>query len=374
MTAPTWTFPGCPATPGQPLDFDGLLRRYPVLRPMASCPQDPVWHAEGDVLTHTRMVCQALIASEPWRQLELTPRSILFAAALFHDVAKPLVTKLEDGRLRSRNHAVRGARVVRRMLMEAGPAVPFDVRESVVALVRHHGLPATLADKPDPVRSLLLAAATARCDWLAILAAADSAGRICRAPDDSPARLELFRGFAFEHGCIDGPYPFASPASRVRYFRTAGSPPTQQVFDAAEFEVTLMAGLPASGKDHFLARRYAGPVVSLDDIRTGTGIDPAGDQNPVVAEAKEQAKSYLRQRQSFAWNATNTGRPLRDGLIGLFLAYGARVRIVWCDAPPAVLRDRNRRRPRPVPDFVIDKLLDHLDMPDETEAHSVVTI
>jgi predicted kinase len=366
---PDWTFAGCPVPPAYNLDFDALVRRYPMLSPMAACMQDPVWHAEGDVLTHTRMVCEALVAAPDWRALAPVARQIVFAAALLHDVAKPMVTKLEDGRLRSRGHAVRGARVTRRLLMEAG--VPFAEREAVVALVRHHGLPATLVDKPDPQRSLLLAAATARCDWLAILATADGAGRICRLPDDTPARLGLFHDACREHGCWTGPYPFASPASRVRYFRAPGTPPTQQVYDAATFDVTLMAGLPAAGKDHWLREHYAGPVVSLDDLRGTMKVDPADDQGAVVTAAKELAKDHLRHRRSFAWNGTNTGRPLRDGLIELFLAYGARVRIVYFEASPDVVRDRNRRRDRPVPAWVIDKLLDHLDVPDETEAHVV---
>jgi putative nucleotidyltransferase with HDIG domain len=369
---PDWTFPGGPLRPEDNLDFDNLLRRYPVLRPMATCAQDPVWHAEGDVLTHTRMVCESLMASEGWRQLPPTERHVVFAAALLHDVAKPLVTKLEDGRLRSRGHAIRGARVARRLLMEM--EMPFPVREAIVALVRHHGLPATLLDKPDPQRSLLLAATTARCDWLATLAAADAAGRVCRAADDSAAGLSLFDDACAENGCRTGPYPFASPASRVRYFRTPGSPPTQQVYDAATFEVTLMAGLPASGKDHWLAHHYDGPVVSLDALRGEMAIDPADDQGPVIAAAKDAAKGYLRRRQSFAWNATNTGRQLRDGLVDLFIGYGARVRIVYCEAPLAALRARNGRRARPVPGWVIDKLVDHLDVPDETEAQAVEVV
>ena len=32
----------------------------PWARHMAACPQDPHWHAEGDVWTHTRMVCAEL--------------------------------------------------------------------------------------------------------------------------------------------------------------------------------------------------------------------------------------------------------------------------------------------------------------------------
>ena len=78
---------------------------------MQDCPQDPEHHAEGDVLTHVRLVCEALTEMEAWRRLEPQERSIIFAAALLHDVAKPACTRMEDGRLRSPKHAVRGAQM-----------------------------------------------------------------------------------------------------------------------------------------------------------------------------------------------------------------------------------------------------------------------
>ena len=48
---------------------------------------------------HTRMVCEALVAMDSWRGLSPEDRSAVFAAALLHDVGKPLVTR-EGGRPR----------------------------------------------------------------------------------------------------------------------------------------------------------------------------------------------------------------------------------------------------------------------------------
>ncbi|MGY0235478.1 hypothetical protein [Longispora urticae] len=44
------------------------------------------------------------------------------------------------------------------------------------------------------------------------------------------------------------------------------------------------------------------------------------------------------------------------------------------EAPPAVLRARNRARPAPVPDAVIGRLAAKWETPDVTEAHSVTWI
>ncbi len=74
------------------------------------------------------------------------------------------------------------------------------------------------------------------------------------------------------------------------------------------------------------------------------------------------------------WNATNISRKLRKPLCELFFDYKARLRIVYLDAPWDEIRRRNRARPRPVPEAVLDKLLDRWEVPDRTEAHEVVWV
>src|SRR6185369_11263249 len=143
--------------------------------------------------------------------------------------------------------------------------------------------------------------------------------------------------------------------------------------DPCKLTATIMCGLPAAGKDTWV-RNNAGelPVMSLDTIRGELEVDPADDQGPVIRAAKEGAKAHLRANRSFIWNATNTTRMLRDGLVDLFSAYGARIKMVYCEAPISEVRRRNTMRPAPVPPHVIEKLMDRLDVPDLTEAHEVL--
>jgi len=48
---------------GQILDW---AEAQPWVRSMAVCPQDALWHAEGDVWTHTRMVVAELQRLPDW--------------------------------------------------------------------------------------------------------------------------------------------------------------------------------------------------------------------------------------------------------------------------------------------------------------------
>ena len=84
-----------PQGSSQEIDWDGLYTLIPQLAALSSTPQDPIHHAEGDVLTHTKMVCAELLALPEYTQADLERRFVLFFAALLHDIAKPSCTVLE---------------------------------------------------------------------------------------------------------------------------------------------------------------------------------------------------------------------------------------------------------------------------------------
>jgi predicted kinase len=71
------------------------------------------------------------------------------------------------------------------------------------------------------------------------------------------------------------------------------------------------------------------------------------------------------------WNGTNLSRQIRGGLIELFAAYQARVRIVYLEVPQGIQRSRNRARVMQVPEAVIERMRGRLEVPDVTEAQQV---
>ncbi|MFO0810174.1 MAG: AAA family ATPase [Gemmataceae bacterium] len=361
----------CPAPPDWRLDWPAVRDACPWLADLDGCGQDAVNHGEGDVGTHTRMVCEALAGLPAWRGLDAGNREVVFAAALLHDIAKPACRREEaDGHISFRGHSRRGAIRARAILWDAG--VSFARREAVCGLVRHHLAPFHLAERGDAERVAIAASQTARGDWLAVLAEADARGRVCR---DLPRLLDniaLFAEQCRESGCLDRPRPFASDHARVLYFRDPSRHPDAPAHDDCRCDVLLMSGLPAAGKDHWLRAHGPGwPVVSLDDLRDELAVDPADDQGEVVTAARDRARAYLRAGEPFVWNATNLSRQLRGIVLRLCADYRARVRIVYRETTAERLRARNRARSRPVPERVIARLLERWEMPDVTEAHAV---
>ncbi len=374
---PEWSFPFCPTPPDWTLDWDSIQTQFSWIRAMNGVQQSPIFHAEGDVLIHTRRVVEALIAADEWRNLPAQERMLLFASALLHDTGKPICTKFDEfGRITSRGHAQKGEFMARQILwtgQELSAPLPFLPREYIARMVRFHGLPLQFLFRARPERPVIVASQSVRMHHLALLAEADVRGRICRDSDELLERIALFRELCKEQRCYEQPRQFPDEYSRFIYFHKERIDPShKEAYDDTSFEVVLMSGLPAVGKDTWVCSHYAGrPVVALDAMRRRLKISADDEQGHIFYAAREQARELLRKKESFIWNAANVTRMTRQHLVDLFVSYGARVRIVYLDAPFDALLKRNRNRPESVPEQVIYKLLGKLEVPDTTEAHSV---
>jgi len=359
-----------PVAPEWRVDWDAFDSGYAWIRAMRGCPQDPVFHAEGDVWTHVRMVCEALAGLAEWRSLPQQDREIEFAAALLHDQAKPSCTREEAGRITSRGHSARGAIDARRILWELGAG--FAAREQVCALVRFHQSPFHLVSRADSQRQAFLISQTARCDLLSLLATADILGRTCADQKELLERVALFEEYCREQGCLHGPRQFASEHSRFEYFRAENRDPDYLAHEEFRCEVTLMSGLPGSGKDTWIRRWLPDvAVVSLDAIREELDAPSTGAQGKVIQRAREKSRELLRQRRDFVWNATNLSREMRGQLVDLFVAYGAKVRIVYVEASMESLHCQNRNRVSVVPERAMTAMMDRWEVPTSMEADHV---
>ncbi len=361
----------CPAPPGWTVPWDEIAATFDWVRRLVGVPQDPVHHAEGDVATHTRMACEVLAGLPQWRARPADERVRLFAAVLLHDVAKPDCTRSDvDGRVTAHGHSRRGDLIARRVLWELD--APIAWREHVAALVRHHQVPFWALERPDLDPIAFRVSLLASNADLALLATADLLGRSCADADEVLENIALYCEYCAERRCLDSAREFPSAHARFQYFRTPGRDPEYAAHDDTRVAVTVLSGLPGAGKDTWIAQHRAGwPVVSLDALRAELGVSPAGDQGPVIAAAQQLARGHLRAGRRYVWNATNLSRQLRERSIGLAAGYGARVELVSVEAPPSVVRARNRARAAPVPEAVLDRMITKWETPDPTEAHQV---
>lgn len=151
----------------------------PELVPLGDTPQDPQWHPEGDVWTHTLLCLDqaASLIAELDRPRALT----VMLASLCHDVGKPATTKLEEGRIRSRGHEEAGISPTLALLerWNVHSLLGYDVRAQVLALVANHLKPGQLYDDRDKVSAGAIRRLARKCEpqLLYRVARADCLGR-----------------------------------------------------------------------------------------------------------------------------------------------------------------------------------------------------
>ncbi|WP_346897114.1 AAA family ATPase [uncultured Roseibium sp.] len=363
-----------PREPDWPVDWSKIWSLWPELAELDACPQDPIHHAEGNAGIHTRMVVEALVTSAEWRRLPSAERSVVFWAAVLHDIGKPATTKSEgDGRITSRGHSRVGAAMARSLLWEAGS--PFVWREAVCGIISAHQLPFWLIERPDPERLAIATSWKCRPDHLCLHAMADALGRTCADKASILENINLAKVVFQDAGCPDHPFAFANDESRVTFFEREDRDPNYAAYEDFRCTVTLMAGLPGSGKDTWIsANRPEQPVVSLDAVRSILDEPATGNQGRVIQAAYEMARDHLRNSRDFVWNATNVTAQLRSKPLRLFRDYGARIVIVYLEPSRDRLFQQNSQRDAVVPPSAIRDLARKMEPPGKWEAHEMIRI
>lgn len=154
-----------------------LLFFFPELRALEGVPQDPIWHPEGDVWTHTCMVTDAAAACRDGGELD----EALMFGALCHDFGKPSTTATgDDGRVRSHGHSQAGVPIAEAFLERL--RAPRLLIDRVGALVAKHLVPAQIYEARAGLRAIRrlarrLAQASVPLELLVRVARADHLGR-----------------------------------------------------------------------------------------------------------------------------------------------------------------------------------------------------
>lgn len=351
---------------------------------MRKTPQSPKFHGEGDVYTHTIMVCDALKSLPEYNELDEEQKQILLVAAMLHDVGKIYTTVFEeDGDWHSPHHAPKGSRVARELMFKefgiGGEKSLIEFREAVCLLIRYHSFPPHALDQYKGVLKLHKIASNSlltpkfSLKLLYILSKADVLGRKSDDTKEMLDEVELFKEFAIEEECYEASYKFKSEHSRRAFLLGKDMWKDDDLYDDTWGEVVIMSGLPGSGKDRFINDYLSHlPMVSLDEIRKEKNISPNDNQGVVANIAREQAKEYLRSHTPFVWNATNLTEQMRESVVGMCETYKARVRINYIEASSwEQLLSQNRDRKEIVPQNVIENMLKKLVPPYVNEAEIV---
>ena len=362
--------------PSQGCDWNQCCELLPELLRLEETPQDPYYHAEGNVGIHTRMVLDALMQDAHYQCAGAGGRFVLFMACLLHDIAKPDTTVIDaaSGRFGQPGHSRRGAVDVRVLMWKA--RVPFALREAVCRIIAVHQLPFHAFASRKGVRPEWL---VHKLSWelslpdLCCVARCDMLGRHYEKHADSMADIAIFEELAREEGCWEGPRPMADAHTRLAYFRGADTSPDYPLFQAPGSQVTVMCGLPASGKNHWVAQHRKGwPIVSFDDARAELGLKHGENDGLAAHHAVDLAKALLRKQERFVWNATHLSQQMRAKTLDLLWNYHAQIELVYLEVPHTELMRRNRGRDTTLSNAGIERMLHRWELPPPSEAHDTV--
>lgn len=358
--------------------YEDYFDLFPSLVELAKTPQDHLYHAEGDVWTHTKMVCDELLKLPEYQNGTDTDKFILFYSALLHDISKPACTKLMDNnRISSAGHSRMGAIDTRVLLWEK--EVPFDLKESICNIVEVHQLPFYAfhfnpnKKQRDPLLLGTILSNNNNMSLLFALAKADMLGRICPTLQDNLDNMELFKELCLENNIFDNKKVFPDEYTRVKYFRSEGAiSPDYPFFYEKGASVTVMSGLPATGKDYFIQKNYPDlPVIGFDLAEKDLGLKHGENNGMVLHYVQDKAKEFLREKQPFVFNATHIVKDLRDKTLDLLYSYNAEVNIVYLEENKSTIFSRNNQRDTTLSNEHILKMLNRWDIPKSLEGHSV---
>ena len=396
------------ATPSINRFIDILGDRFSLLKEYQATPQDPQWHAEGNVEIHTGMVLDETykILQTEAAHLDRERRLSLILGALLHDIYKPRTTKLQEieGKIRivAPKHASKGRSYLAPKLMGLG--LPYKVVDTSLGLVGYHHDPKRLVSKDKPSGAYKRIARFTDPELLYWLELADIRGRECKDREQQLEIVEMYGLYAQEYQAWQR---FGDEYQIWReYFRRELANYDQDTRDLvfaqaiARYEagkiftpeselarsysyrdsfpqVVLTFGVSGSGKSTWVANNLADhTVISLDYLRTkiAKSRSDQSQNSKVVQAAKEQLKTLLRSYSKIVWDATNIRRDFRQQVISISRQYGALITSVVFHCAENIYWERNQQRRHSIPHEVLIRQLESLEFPELDESDRTIVV
>ncbi len=150
----------------------GIIKQFPELQALIGVEQDPSYHPEGDVWTHTLMVVDETVKLYDSDEKLNLQRAL---AALCHDLGKANTTEKIDGRIRAIGHEHSGVLLTETFLSQL--TEERGLIENILALVKNHLAPMQFYKQGAKSPAIRRLANRVNIAELIILAKADFLGR-----------------------------------------------------------------------------------------------------------------------------------------------------------------------------------------------------
>lgn len=341
-------------------EFIATIKEFNALK---TTPQSNIWHKEGDVWEHTKLVTNKMIEELTILDVEKTSKyyMLMIASALCHDLGKATNTfwSKEKNDYTCKNHGDAGAKIARKLFFEEN----VDFREKLCSMVRWHmNLHHIFDDKENVTTNLLDLAKKCRVPLhdMLLLNYCDSKGSINDVETDESLhnKMVTIGNICLENNIFNNTYKFIDNEKHP-------------------FTIFVMIGLPGSGKDTYIKNYLSHlPTVCRDDIRIEMGMKgekPTGtkeEENEVTNRFNKKMIELCEAKQSFVINNTNLKTQYRNDYRKIYSKYNPYIIYVYVET--SSIKINKERREGQMPLSVIDRMIDNFDYPLPSEYHQML--
>lgn len=350
-------------------DWDFILS-IPQFAAMKGSDHSTIYHMEGDVFEHTKLVVENALSlvkcnetyndlygitiTNEWR------RQALLMAALFHDIAKPVVTTfdIQKNDFTSPYHGEEGAKIARMVLMDLDYN-DAEQRELIVSMVRTHMMFFHILEKDDAnIRRKLFKFVTSdyndfHCNFndAYFLHICDCLGSLSKVETGIDRNIHIAKIHDLGNKKFDDWFSLEVQPNRINrlpkmiaqremYGRAYESSITKIEDDS--FDVFVLIGAPGVGKTTYYEKNLSQyPIISRDIARVELGYCFEGqkylgtkeEEDEVTRYVNKKMKEYAKEQQSFVIDNTHMRQKYRDEIHKQLKDYNVRYVYVYIEAP-----------------------------------------
>lgn len=354
-----------------------------LVQRLKDTPQNPRYHAEGNVYNHTQLVLDHYFQYAEKNELSQSEKVIYYWAAVLHDLGKIEVTRWEWGRWRASGHEEAGVSIARDILM-GRPEVSEAERKAILSLVRWHHIPLRWGLQQRKLEDYILLGTQVDIEQVGLFGTFDLKGREC---EDKDKVLNLASQFQQEIVPQVQEALGTYQELQIRYksldtrqqdalwtaFSNRESKLIQQLLkinlpkrEEKIPQVIMTIGTPRSGKSHYIEEQYPHYHRLESTIFENNKIS-----TQKLDLFKTEISSHLDKKSFLALDGSHLEVNLRQNLANHIRSEGARLQYIFFERSFAQLKVQNRLSANPLEERILQAAHKELHLPHPWEAHGI---
>lgn len=354
-----------------------------LVQRLKDTPQNPRYHAEGNVYNHTQLVLDQYFQYAEKNSLSQSEKVIYYWAAVLHDLGKIEVTRWEWGRWRASGHEEAGVSLARDILIGRAE-VSVEERHAILQLVRWHHIPLRWGLQQRDLQDYILLGTQVNLRMLGLFGSFDLKGRAC---EDREKVLQLSDQFQEKivPQVMDILGPFKDLQKKYRSLDqrhqdalwtafTNGEPELLQQLLKMKIEkriektalCVMTIGTPRAGKSHYVEQKFSHYYRMDSDT-----LISERSAKVSLEQFKKEISFQLEKQSCVVIDGTNLDVPLRQQLANHIRHTGAHLKYVFFERSLSQINVQNRLSSAPIDESKIQEAYKALHFPHPWEANQL---